>query len=151
MHRAIIDSVHHADIGYQSIIFKEMLVSRANALLMDETTMNFYQQNLRVTPDDISHYGISYLLTILNIVLKHNGTEKYQAISKTVKKAIKDYCPEYMEARSEPNYPKTCEEIVKTFNNLILSEQQNELRSERKLQGVELLLDDGDKEEQKQS
>jgi Na+/H+ antiporter NhaB len=122
VHRFIVDSMHQVCIEYQPSVFEEMIESRSNALLMDETTMNFYQYNLKITPDEISHLAISYVLTILNICLKQSGYEKYQAISKTIKKVINDYCQNHMDnfnaMRAKfkglkkfcpDDYPKTCD------------------------------------------
>lgn len=66
--------------------FTVMLQARANALLMSEETMNFYQYNRKIKPTEVSHFAISYMLTLLNILLKYNK-DVYQELSKTIKKA----------------------------------------------------------------
>lgn len=52
---------------------------RANALLFSEETLNYFQFNFNpaITPEKCSHFAISYLLTILNMVLK-SDKDKYK-------------------------------------------------------------------------
>ena len=61
---------------------------KANALLMSEETMTFYMYNLKIKPDDeIIRFAISYLMKILNILLKFNQAY-YKDMSKLIKKTI---------------------------------------------------------------
>jgi hypothetical protein len=85
-HRKIIDSIHQTSIGSQVTVYKVVLEARSNALLMSEDTMNFYQYNLEVKPNDTSHLAMSYLMKILNILLKWNK-DVYKETSKQLKKA----------------------------------------------------------------
>lgn len=74
--------------------FDVMLQATADALLMSEETMNFYQYNRKIRPEEVSHFAISYMLTLLNVLLKYNK-DVYVELSKTIKKAATDYCPLY--------------------------------------------------------
>lgn len=75
------DSIHQTNIGSQVSVYKVILEARSNALLMSEDTMNFYQYNLDIKPTDTSHFAVSYLMKILNILLKWNK-DVYKEISK---------------------------------------------------------------------
>ena len=84
------DSIHQTNIGSQVSVYKVVLEARSNALLMSEDTMNFYQYNLDIKPSDTSHYAVSYLMKILNILLKWNK-DVYKEISKALKKAASKF------------------------------------------------------------
>ena len=71
IHRIIVDSVHQIEIASQTQFFKNIIEERSNALLMDESTMKFYQNNLDICPDGIK-YSVSYLMQLLNTLLRSN-------------------------------------------------------------------------------
>ena len=56
--------------------------------------MNYYQYNRNIKPEEVSHFAISYMLTLLNVLLKYNE-DVYVELSKTIKKAANEYCPHY--------------------------------------------------------
>jgi len=88
VHRKIIDSVHEIEIGSQIGFFNKIIEKRANALLFNEETMNFYQYNLLVFPSDFMKYAMSYLMHIMNVLLKYNQ-EIYREMSKLIRKTAK--------------------------------------------------------------
>jgi hypothetical protein len=71
-------------------VYRVILESRANALLMSEDTMNFYQYNLDIKPYETSHIAMAYLMKILNILLKWNK-DVYKELSKQLKKAANKF------------------------------------------------------------
>ncbi len=83
-----IEKVHRscADTMYSSQkfnnMYKNIVEERANALLMDEETINFYHYNLNTQPSGIG-YAVSYLMKILAILSKYNPELK--DLSKQVK------------------------------------------------------------------
>mmetsp|Transcript_24004 Transcript_24004/g.36882 ORF Transcript_24004/g.36882 Transcript_24004/m.36882 type:complete len:350 (+) Transcript_24004:398-1447(+) len=91
-HRKILDSIHQIEVGSQVSYFKVILEDRANALLMSEDTMNFYQYNLQIMPSGALRYVVSYLMRILNILLKYNSTV-YKEMSKLVRKTALKLVP----------------------------------------------------------
>jgi hypothetical protein len=88
VHRKIVDSVHETEIGSQIGFFSKIVEKRANALLFNEETMNFYQYNLQVYPSEFMKYALSYLMHIMNILLKYNQ-EVYREMSKLIRKTAK--------------------------------------------------------------
>jgi hypothetical protein len=84
---------------------------------MSEDTMNFYQYNLDIKPGDTSHYAVSYLMKILNILLKWNK-DVYKEISKQLKKAASKFLGDN---KAELLEDLSCEQIVEQFNNFCSS------------------------------
>jgi hypothetical protein len=134
-HRRIIDSIHTKNIGAQTSYFNVMLEARANALLMSEETMNFYQYNRKIRPGKVSHFAISYMLCLLNILLKYNK-DNVSEFSKTIKKATTEYCPDYKETMKmepkESQASKTAAKVVEEFNDFCLQKSEAEFKAEEK-------------------
>jgi len=64
-----------------------MLENRANALLFDEETMTFYINNLNIFPKEGMKYALSYVMTILNVLLKTKDNQPmYKDMSRAIKK-----------------------------------------------------------------
>ena len=131
-HRRIIDSIHTKNIGSQASFFTVILESRANALLMSEETMNFYQYNRKIKPGKVSHFAISYMLCILNTLLKYNK-DNLTEFSKTIKKATAEYCPEYKEIMKteskETQAAKTAAKVVEEFNDSCIKKNEAEKKA----------------------
>jgi len=69
-----------------------MLEHRANALLFDEDTSTFYQNNLGIYPKDGIKFALSYVMTILNVLLKTKENQPmYKDMSKAIKKVKERY------------------------------------------------------------
>lgn len=88
-HRKIVDSIHQVDAGSQVSFFKVILEEKANSLLMDEETMNFYQYNLGIYPQEGIKFALAYLLKLLKILLKYSTKvfiEMHRLVGKTRKR-----------------------------------------------------------------
>ena len=81
VHRKIVDSIHQTQVEMQVSVYKPIVEARVNALLMIEDSMNFYQYNIDIKPGEVTHFAMSYLVKILNTLLKHNK-DLYKEISK---------------------------------------------------------------------
>lgn len=91
VHRKIVDSIHPVEAGAQTTIFKIILEKRANALLLSEDTLNFYQYNLQVFPTSFLKYAVSYLMRLMSTVLNYNA-QHYQELSRLIiKTALKTF------------------------------------------------------------
>ena len=91
VHRKIADSIHPAETGAQTTIFKIILEKRANALLLSEDTLNFYQYNLHVFPTAFLKFAVSYLMRLMSTVLNYNA-QHYQELSRLIiKTALKTF------------------------------------------------------------
>ena len=136
-HRRIIDSIHTKNIGSQISYFNVLLEARANALLMSEETMNFYQYNRKIKPSEVSHFAISYMLCILNIILSGLDKDKQNEFSKAIKKATAEYCPDFkdrMKSESkESQKQKTAQTVVVEFNNFCSTQSEEEFKAEEKM------------------
>ena len=87
-HRKIIDSIHQVDTGSQVSFFKIILEEKANSLTMSEETMNFYQYNLGIFPEEGIKFALAYLLQIIKILLKYSK-RVYIEMSKLINKTRK--------------------------------------------------------------
>jgi len=72
VHRHAVDSIFQQS-KFNSI-FRNIIEEKANALLMDEETVNFYHYNLNIQPLGIK-YAVNYLRSILSILSKYNGEQ----------------------------------------------------------------------------
>ena len=99
-------------------VYKPILEARVNALLMIEDTMNFYQYNIDLKPSEVTHFAMSYLVKILNTLLKHNK-DLYKEISKQLKKASTRFVGDKGVSAHGAGLieGKSCDEIVYMFND----------------------------------
>jgi len=123
-HRKIIDSIHQIEIGSQVSFFKVILEDRANALLVSEDTMNFCQYNLQILPANGVRYAVSYLMKILNILLKYNQNV-YKEMSKLVRKTALKLVPKKEDLLDDKN----CAEIVKSLEEQCLKISEEEQKA----------------------
>ena len=97
--------------------------------------MNFYQYNRKIKPSEVSHYAISYMLCILNTLLKYNK-DNVNEFSKTIKKATAEYCSDYkdrMKSESkESQQNRTAASVVAEFNKFCSSQPEAQYRAEQK-------------------
>lgn len=73
IHRKIVDSIHPADTSAKVPIFTIILEKRANALLLTEDSLNFFQYNLKIFPTMFLKYAVSYLMRLMSTVLNYNA------------------------------------------------------------------------------
>jgi hypothetical protein len=71
--------------------FTNILDSRSNCLLMSEDTMRFNQYNRKLYPKDIAHFALSYILSILQILMSSNEDMFDKEFRKDLKKATTEY------------------------------------------------------------
>ena len=70
VHRSIIDSMFYIEMGTQMGFYEALLKSRSDNLLFSEETFNVFQYNYGVTPLEYMKYACSYLMKLLNILVK---------------------------------------------------------------------------------
>ena len=87
VHRKIVDSVHETEIGSQIGFFSKIVEKRANALLFNEETMNFYQYNLQIVPQKIGP-AVVYLMKLMNTLLQHDS-KPYADLSRLIFKTAR--------------------------------------------------------------
>lgn len=122
-HRRIIDSIHPLQVGSTVSFFKIVLEDRANALLTSEDTINFYHYNLQIVPVS-TKFVVSYLMRILNILLKYNQPI-YKEMSKLVRKTALKLVPN----KDELLQDLSCEQIVAEFENSCLRISEEEQKA----------------------
>ena len=85
---------------------------------MIEDSMNFYQYNIDIKPGEVTHFAMSYLVKILNTLLKHNK-DLYKEISKQLKRATTRFLgADKMSTTGQKLIEKeSCEKIVEMFND----------------------------------
>ena len=71
--------------------FMNILESRSNCLLMSEETMRFNQYNRKLYPKEIAHFGLTYILSILQILMTSNEDMFDKDFRKNLKKATTEY------------------------------------------------------------
>ena len=60
----------HSDQGMNSNIYYQFVLQKANALLMDENSMDFFFQQLNISPEIITN-AILYVKAIIRIFKEH--------------------------------------------------------------------------------
>jgi hypothetical protein len=71
VHTVAVDTLY-SDIRF-TVVYKNIVEERSNALLMDEDTINYYQYNLNVLPNPGILYTIAYVEMLLSIFGKISG------------------------------------------------------------------------------
>ena len=54
------------------MFFKVIVEKKANGLLFNEETLNFFQYSLQVFPRDFVKFAISYLMKLMSTLLQYN-------------------------------------------------------------------------------
>lgn len=108
------------DIGSQALIYKNILKEKANALLFNEETLNYYQYSLQVFPQDFVKYAISYLMKLMSMLLKYNN-DHYKELSRLIiKTAIKNY--DLSKKDIDLFYDKSCIDITNMMQQKIIDD-----------------------------
>jgi hypothetical protein len=71
VHTVAVDTLY-SDSRF-TVVYKNIVEERSNALLMDDDTINYYHYNLNVLPNPGILYAISYLEMLLAIFGKISG------------------------------------------------------------------------------
>lgn len=93
-------------------LYKNIIDEKANALLMDEETMNFNHFNLNVLPDPGILYAFNYLESLLSILGKYNS--EYCKDLKRQLRGLKLVKPDEYQAIVEKD-PDQIVKVVKNF------------------------------------
>lgn len=73
VHQKAVDTLHtHTNVNQS--IYHVFVTQKADALLMDEQSMDFFEQQLNITPK-IAKYACSYVRTIINILRNAEGSQ----------------------------------------------------------------------------
>lgn len=91
VHRKIIDSIQPCQTCHSDTIFKIMVEKKADGLLFNEETLNFFQYSLNIFPREFVKYAISYLMKLMSTLLLYHQ-DSYGELSRLIiKTAIKTY------------------------------------------------------------
>jgi hypothetical protein len=93
-------------------IYREVLIQKANALLLDEETAAFYQLHLNIFPSNV-HFAYQFILQILKIISDSTGNREDH-----LKKLI-DYLSSLGATRAKlySEYEKEPEKIIQAFES----------------------------------
>ena len=84
----MLDSFHQRrGTAQQTAIYKHLVQARADSLLYDEETFDFVAANFGIVPKGALLYALSYLIKLLNIVLRaKENLPKYKEFGRAIKK-----------------------------------------------------------------